>query len=319
MSGGAALIGYTGFVGSNLDRQHRFSARFDSRTISESAGQGYDLVVCAAAPGSMLEANRLPAADEQRIERLIDSLRRLRAQRFVLISTIAVLADFGGGQDEQAAAFSTATPYARHRRALELRCAELFDDCRVIRLPALFGTGLSKNLVFDLLNPMPSFLTEPAIAELHDRLDPRLADALRSWYRLRDDLQMYELDRAGLDRSGTRAAFDAAVVALGLSSRRFTNPRSTFQFYPLDRLWSDVTLASDAGVRTLHMATEAVEARTVAAAIGAEMPDSNAPLHTEDMRTRHAALWGRQGGYLMSAADVLARLAQFAARYSRAS
>jgi len=55
-----ALIGDSGFVGTNLARQHGFAASFNSRTIGQAAGNGFDTVLCAAAPGSMFEANRFP-------------------------------------------------------------------------------------------------------------------------------------------------------------------------------------------------------------------------------------------------------------------
>jgi hypothetical protein len=43
----SALIGYTGFVGSNLDRQHAFDDRYNSKNINAIAGKSYDLIVCA--------------------------------------------------------------------------------------------------------------------------------------------------------------------------------------------------------------------------------------------------------------------------------
>jgi hypothetical protein len=41
------------------------------------------------------------------------------------------------------------------------------------------------------------------------------------------------------------------------------------------------------------------------------MPASAARLHREDMRTRHAALWGAAGPYQFDAATTLGRLAAF--------
>ena len=41
------------------------------------------------------------------------------------------------------------------------------------------------------------------------------------------------------------------------------------------------------------------------------MPETAARLHREDMHTRHAHLWGRNGPYLDDAENVLERLSAF--------
>ncbi len=120
----SCLIGNTGFVGSTLLRQTDFSHRFNSSNIDEIGdAPEFDLAVCAAAPGSMLEANRRPEQDMGKIQALMERLETVRARRFVLISSIAVLADFAAGYDEGNAAFQTEIAYGRHRRALEVFCA----------------------------------------------------------------------------------------------------------------------------------------------------------------------------------------------------
>jgi hypothetical protein len=36
----------------------------------------------------------------------------------------------------------------------------LVRDCHVVRLPALFSRNIKKNFIFDLINVIPSMLTE---------------------------------------------------------------------------------------------------------------------------------------------------------------
>lgn len=308
-----ALIGSTGFVGGHLARQHGFGAGFNSRTIGEARGRAFDTVVCAAAPGSMLEANRFPDRDAARIAALIDSLGTIEARRMVLVSTIAVLADFQA-EDEGTGAFQEATPYGVNRRALEVACAERFERCLVVRLPALFGAGLKKNFLFDILNPMPSLLGEEPLATLRDALPADLAGRLDGLYARDEALGLWAIDRDALDASGRRADFDAAVTALGRSATGFTNPASRFQYYDMTRLWADIGLGLDAGLEVLHLSPEPVAAgRVFEAVTGRPMPDAGARLHREDMRTRHAALWGREGGYNAGADEVLARVKAFCA------
>ena len=177
-----ALIGHTGFVGSTLARQAVFSHRFNSANIDEAAGLRFDTVVCAAAPGSMLEANTARAADRAKIHALLDQLSRLQADRFILISSIAVLADFAGGDDEGACAFQTDLAYGRHRRELEAFVEDHFADPLIVRLPALFGRGLRKNFLFDLMNPVPSMLKA-------DRLDTQAGLYLHSMQMLERSLR----------------------------------------------------------------------------------------------------------------------------------
>jgi hypothetical protein len=148
-----AVIGNTGFVGGHLCGQHHFEARFNSRNIDEAAGRHYQTVVCAAAPGSMFEANRFPERDSERVEGLIAQLGRIRAQRFVLISSIAVLDDFAGGYDETTAAFQTDLAYGRHRRQLEVFCQGHFADCLIVRLPGAVRWRAEEE--FSVRHPQP--------------------------------------------------------------------------------------------------------------------------------------------------------------------
>ena len=159
----AALIGHTGFVGQTLAAQRAFSANFNSSNIQTIDGQAFDLAVCAAAPGSMFEANRQPERDRLAIDGLMARLGAMRARRFVLISTIAVLERFDGGATEDTAAFQTGLAYGVNRRRLEAFCADQFENCLIVRLPALFGPGLRKNFLFDLQNPAPSMLGRAAL------------------------------------------------------------------------------------------------------------------------------------------------------------
>jgi hypothetical protein len=306
------LIGHTGFVGSALLRQARFAACFNSANIATIAGQAFGTLVCAAAPGSMLEANRAPERDAAQIDALIARLATVRAERFVLISSIAVLADFAGGDDEATQAFQQELAYGRHRRALEAFVEENFPGSLIIRLPALFGAGLRKNFLFDLMNPVPSLLTEAKRDALIGALGPALGAWVGGLYAPDAVTGLLKLDRAALDADRRRAALEDAVGALGASATQFHHPDTTYQYYPIDRLWQDIGIALDAGLSHLHLVAEPLPAAAIhARLIGRPMPDTPARLHREDMRTRHADLWGVEGPYQFSAAATLDRLAAF--------
>jgi len=145
----SALIGHTGFVGQNLRRQVPFDVLVNSSNVDELRGRSFALVACAGARAEKWKASRDPAADLAGIERLLSVLEEVRAERFVLVSTVDVF-ETPAGVDESASA-DARHAYGRNRRKLEELCAERFG-AQVLRLPGLFGPGLKKNAVYDLLH-----------------------------------------------------------------------------------------------------------------------------------------------------------------------
>lgn len=309
------LVGYTGFVGNALMHQHHFACLFNSRNIGAIGGQAYGLVVCAAAPGSMLEANSLPERDAQRIDDLIAQLRTVRARQFVLISTIAVLARFDGGDDEGATAFQEELAYGRNRRRLEQFCEEQFERCLIVRLPALYGPGLRKNFIFDLCNPVPTMMHASRLQALLAALPAGLADLAAGLYAPDPATGMYRIDRARLQASPAADQLAEAVEAHGFSAVGFHNPETTYQFYGISDLKADIDRALAAGLALIHLVTEPVAAAFVhRSLLGRDMPANTARLHREDVRTRHAELWGQSGPYLADRERVMDRLREFVAR-----
>lgn len=309
------LIGHTGFVGSALLRQTGFDDCYNSASIAAIEGERFGTLVCAAAPGSMVEANRAPERDAAAIESLIARLDRVEAERFVLISSIAVLADFAGGDDEGSEAFQQELAYGRHRRRLEAFVEERFSGHLVVRLPALFGAGLRKNFLFDLMNPVPSLLAEAKRDAAAEALGAELGAWFAGLYAPDAATGLLKLDRPALDADPRRPALEAALDAMGATATQFHHRETTYQYYAIDRLWQDIGIALSAGLTHLHLAPEPLGAATIHARLtGRPMPDTAARLHREDMRTRHAALWGAQGPYQFDAAATLDSLAAFFAQ-----
>ncbi len=307
-----AIIGHTGFVGGTLARQHVFDKKYNSSNIETIGHSIFDTVVCAAAPGSMFIANRYPDRDRDAIDKLIEQLSRVRTKRFVLISSIAVLADFAAGVDESTAAFEMDLAYGHNRRLLEAFCESHFQDCLVVRLPALFGRGLRKNFLFDLMNPLPSMLPEAPFKSLIEQLEPDLRGKVSDYYTFEEDTQMYRLARDKLNADLQRPVIDAAVRALGASATQFHNPNSTFQYYDMALLWQDIQMALEAGLSCVHLTVAPLRAADIhARLLGADMADTGARLHHEDMRTIHAHQWGCEGPYLEDAETVLNKLTVF--------
>ena len=147
----SALIGYTGFVGSNLLRQRSFDACFNSTNIDQIAGRSFDLVVCSGARAEKWKANAEPERDQDNIERLTRALSSVNAQKVVLISTVDVFLNPADVDEDSPTPMTGLHAYGRNRRRLEQIVAGRFD-AHVIRLPGLYGAGLKKNAIFDLLH-----------------------------------------------------------------------------------------------------------------------------------------------------------------------
>ena len=141
-----ALVGWTGFVGGALDPRVRPVARFRSTDIDQLPSVDVDEIVCAGAPAEKWRANAEPEQDWAGIRRLIDALDRSRATSCVLVSTVDVYADSRQADESTPADTEQSQAYGRHRALLEAFVRTRFDDVLVVRLPAMFGPGLKKNL-----------------------------------------------------------------------------------------------------------------------------------------------------------------------------
>jgi hypothetical protein len=181
-----ALIGRTGFVGQTLLGQRGFEAAYRSSDIAEIEGRRFERIVCAGVSAVKWWANANPAADLAAIERLMRHLDRAAADRFVLISTVDVYAAPAGVDEDEAVPAAGLHPYGLHRAMLEDWVRRRFPRHHIVRLPALFGPGLKKNALYDLL---------------HDNLLEKIDPGSRfQWYpleRLADDIEAIEV--AGLD------------------------------------------------------------------------------------------------------------------------
>lgn len=147
----SAILGSTGFVGSTIAGQLRVTEHYHSRNIDTLSGT-YDQIICAAAPGMKWLANEKPEEDWAAISSLLHALRRVTVQKFILISTVDVF-DYPVRVDETTPATDDRlAPYGKNRLRLENEINSLFDSVLVVRLPALVGRGLRKNVLYDLHN-----------------------------------------------------------------------------------------------------------------------------------------------------------------------
>ncbi len=245
-----ALIGYSGFVGSNIDG-NEIDARYNSKNIHEARGKHFSEVFCAGVQAVKWWSNKNPKEDWEGIENLLNVLADVEAERFVLISTVDVYKNAENVNENSAISTDGLHPYGLHRYRVEEFVKDRFGEKAVIiRLPGLFGRGLKKNLIFDLLE--------------------------------------------NRDVSGLHA-------------------KSTFQFYDLRRLRSDMATILSSGHPLINIATEPVSVAEVFECITGEKVremTSGEPVRY-DMQTAYAALWGRSGVYLENSMETLGRIRDF--------
>ena len=177
--GERALIGHTGFVGSNLLAQQQFGALYNSSSIGGIDGRRFHDVVCAGVSAVKWWANQNPAEDLLRIEGLIAHLDTIETDNFTLVSTVDVYGTPVGVTEADQPATEGLHAYGANRLLLERWVSDRFISHQIVRLPALFGAGLKKNAIFDLM---------------HDnRLDVINGDSVFQWYplqRLAADLEV---------------------------------------------------------------------------------------------------------------------------------
>lgn len=306
------LVGHTGFVGGNLKAAHRFAGLFNRDNAADLAGAAFDRLVVSAVPATMWLANNDPGADRANILALFEHLRRAKAGVLVLVSTIAVYRDPAAAPDEASGDYETALAYGRHRREFEALVADAFPRHLILRLPALFGPGLRKNFLYDLMNPVPSFLNAEMFARLRDACGPADHAVLAAAFEWDGGAAMWRFARERFAEGPEAERIGALCRGAGISALAFTNADSRFQFYDLSRLWTDIGRALEAGLPVLNLATEPLTAGEVHAHLtGRPMLHRTAGLVRQDMRTRHGEVWGRSDGYLAGRDEVLAAIRDF--------
>ena len=185
----SALLGYTGYVGSNLATQGEYTHLYNSSNINSINGHTFDTITCAAAPGFKLGATQLNQTmeglaynDAAALDGLKDVLSQVKCRgTFILISTLSVYAVTSDAESKKlqpTVRFSRSQPehtlnedrdvwsrslatggmsdheYGRNRAKLEhwlMTESPFKENYLIVRLPGIFGPGMKKNYLFDLI------------------------------------------------------------------------------------------------------------------------------------------------------------------------
>ena len=148
----SALIGSTGFVGGNLAAAARYEVQVHRANVELLRGRRFDRIVCAGLPAAKWIANQDPRADLANVERLEQVLSTVTAARFVLVSTVDVYPHTIDVDEDTDCGRGPNHAYGANRLRFEQFVRARFPAATIVRLPALFGPGLRKNVVYDLLH-----------------------------------------------------------------------------------------------------------------------------------------------------------------------
>ena len=300
-----ALVGYTGFVGSNILSGTVFDSLYNSKNIEEAFGTRPDILYYSGVRAEKYLANTDPDADMRIIEGAMSNISKISPGKVVLISTIDIYRDPRGADEDTAVELSGLHPYGYNRYMLEKWVTENYSDHLIVRLPGLFGKNIKKNFIYDLINIIPSMIKENKYITLdREYLDMYYAPAPNGFMKLDPGI-------SGEKKRELKSYF----ISSGFTALDFTDSRSVFQMFDLSRISEVIDTALANGIKLLNVATEPCSAGEIYKAVtGEEFRNElqGKPAYY-DFRTRYSAVFGRSDGYIADKAEVLKAIKDFVA------
>lgn len=298
-----ALVGYTGFVGSNIYAAGECDAVYNSKNIEEAYGTCPDLLIYAGLRAEKYLANNAPDKDMELILQAEENIRKINPRKLVLISTIDVFKVPADVDEDSIIDTENLHAYGYNRYRLEMWVRENYPDALIVRLPGLFGLNIKKNFIYDYINIIPFMLKEDKFMELSKK-DPEL----KKYYILQDN-GFYKVNVAESERESLKDRFRK----LGFSALNFTDSRSVYQFYNLARLWSDIKTALSAGLILWHPATEPVSSGELYKYLtGDDFANEigGTPAYY-NYKTKYAQIFGGSGAYIENKENVMRAIREF--------
>lgn len=299
-----SLVGYTGFVGSNIYAGGHIDAAYNSKNIEEAFGTKPNLLIYAGLKAEKYLANIAPQKDMETIVGAEKNIEKIEPKKLVLISTIDVLKDPNRKDESATVETDGLQAYGFNRYRLEQWTREHYPDALIIRLPGLFGKNIKKNFIYDFINVIPFMLKKEKFEKLAAK-----AQELKEVYSQQENgfYKLTVLDEE--EKKKLRNIFRN----LGFTALNFTDSRATYQFYNLARLYSDIEKTLDAGLKLWHAATEPVSAGELYHYLTGrdfvnEIADTP-PYY--DYRTKYASIFGCTGEYIESKEYVLEEIKNF--------
>ena len=304
------LVGYTGFVGSNLHMQYGFDDVFNSTNIEDAFELNPDLCVYAGVRAEKFLSNSNPEADMAVIENAMENIKRINPKRLVLVSTIDVFASPAGCDENTPVVEEGLHAYGFNRYQLEKWCVANIENCHIVRLPGLFGANIKKNFIYDIIHILPTALNESKFNEFSEK------EELVSKYYIKQENGFYMLKPF---TEAERANLLEVFKRLGFSALNFTDSRAVFQFYNLAYLWGHTKYAVENRIDLMHLAVEPVSAKELYHGIRGEdfTNEITATPPSYDFKSIHEYAFGGRNGYIFSKQRVINEVRNFVKNYKK--
>lgn len=299
-----ALVGYTGFVGSNLYENGEFDAAYNSKNIEKAFGTRPDLLVYAGLRAEKYLANHAPEQDMELILQAEENISKIAPRKLILISTIDVFKVPREVDENSEIDTENLHAYGYNRYQLEIWVREKYPDALIIRLPALFGKNIKKNFIYDYINVIPYMLKEDKLLELAE-----YAPGIKQYYRPANDGFYQVIPIEGIEREKLKNM----LIELGFSALNFTDSRSKYQFYDLGRLWDDMNIALSHDIKLWHPATEPVSAGELYRYLTGEefINELSGKPADYDYRTIYGEIFGGTNGYICCKEEIVNKIKEF--------
>lgn len=299
-----ALVGYTGFVGSNIAANYDFDGLYNSKNIGDAYHTNPELLIYSGVRAEKFLANANPEKDFAAMQEAMENIERIYPKKLVLISTVDVFKIPKNVDENSPIDMDGLQTYGRNRYQLELWVREKYPDALIIRLPGLFGKNIKKNFIYDYIHMIPFMLKKEKMQELVQK-DSELVD----YYTLQDN-GFYQLNSLSADK---RTALKGKFEHIEFNALNFTDSRSVFQFYDLSRLWRDIWRALDTEIKLWHPATEPVSVGELYQYLtGKEFINELDGIPADyNYKTIHAEVFGGSNGYICNKKDVMGRIKKF--------
>ena len=300
-----SLVGYTGFVGSNIYAAagSKITGLYNSKNIKAAYDTNPDLLIYAGLRAEKYLANNAPEQDKGLILQAEENIQKINPKRLVLISTIDVFKLPKNVYETSAIETDGLHAYGYNRYQLELWARKYDPNAIIIRLPGLFGKNIKKNFIYDYINIVPSMLKREKFEELNKK-----ASDLKAYYKLQEN-GFYKLYASEKEKNDLKSVFRE----LGFSALNFTDSRSKFQFYNLINLWKDIQITIEAGIKLWHPAAEPISAAELYHHLeGKEFVNELQGNPVDyNYKTIHDTIWYGKNGYIANKHMIMDEIKSF--------
>ena len=119
-----SIVGYSGFVGSNLCASFDFDGKYDKSNVTEAFGTNPDVLFYSGVPAQKFIANKFPEEDFAIVQNALENIKKINPKKVVLISTVDVYKQPNGKNEDSPMDTDGLLPYGANRLWLEQKMAE---------------------------------------------------------------------------------------------------------------------------------------------------------------------------------------------------